>query len=109
MNVQDILKRLEEFDTETYLQNQQQDTRIRIVIIGGAALLLHQCIQRSTNDIDIIQIDGRLNFDTMEKYDMDVRSMTFSGNFSDTMDERYLYVHASTKVIDYYVPLLRIL
>jgi hypothetical protein len=106
MNVQDILERLEAFDTEMFLENLQTDRRINIVIIGGAALLLHQCIQRSTNDIDIIQVDGRFSFDMMEKYDMDTRSMAFFGNFSDTMDERYQCVPVNTKVIDYYIPSL---
>lgn len=106
MNTQDIIERLEEFDTEMFLENNQRNQKIRIVIIGGAALLLHHCIQRSTHDIDIIQLDGRINLDMIEKYDMDTRSMAFSSNFSDTMDERYVRVEANTKVTEFYIPSL---
>jgi hypothetical protein len=106
MNAKQIIRRLEEFDTEMFLEYPETDRRMKIVIIGGAALLLHQCIQRSTNDIDIIQFDGQLNLEMLAKYDMDIRSHAFCGNFSDTMDERYLLVPANTKMIDYYIPSL---
>ena len=106
MNALQVIERLEEFDTEMYIEYPEIVIRINVVIIGGAALLLHQCIQRTTNDIDIIQFDGQLNLEMLAKYDMDIRSQAFTGNFSDTMDERYIRVPANTKVINYYIPSL---
>jgi hypothetical protein len=103
MNTAEIIARLEEFDTEMFLAYPGIGRKIRIVIIGGAALLLHQCLQRATNDIDIIQFDGKINLEMLTRYDMDIRSQAFSGNFSDTMDERYVLVSANTKIIDYYI------
>jgi hypothetical protein len=106
VNTQQIIERLEEFDTELYLAYPNFDRRVKVVIIGGAALLLHECILRSTHDIDILELGARLDLDMLEKYDMDIRSATFSSNFSDTMDERYVRIPANTKIIDYFMPSL---
>ena len=106
MNARQIIERLEEFDTEMFLAYPEIVRRIRIVILGGVALLLHQCIRRTTNDIDIFQFDGRPNLEMLAKYDMDIRSQAFTGSFSGTMDERYILVPAKTKVIDHYIPSL---
>jgi len=106
MNGLQIIERLEEFDSEIFIVYPEIVGRIKIVIIGGATLLLHQCILRATNDIDIIQFDEKIDLEMLAKYDMDIRSQAYTGNLSDTMDERYVLAPANTKIIDYYIPSL---
>ena len=105
MNGQEILQRLEELDAELYLSGYQGE-RIQMIIVGGSALLLHRCIQRSTHDVDILYSSISIHRELLERYDLNTSSSPFLGHFSDTLDQRLILIPLHTICIDYYIPSL---
>jgi len=67
----DILVRMKRLDLRAN-EVFEGDGRFRIVIVGGGMLVLRGYIVRSTDDIDVLEADGRL-FELMELYDMNGR------------------------------------
>jgi len=67
----DILKRMEELDKHVDLEfvDLDDDVRFHVIIVGGGALVLCDYITRSTRDIDLIEVDNRLQ-NLMKIYDM---------------------------------------
>ena len=55
----DILKRMEGLDEEVDLvfDDLSNDFRFHIIIVGGGALVLRDYLVRSTDDIDLLDVD----------------------------------------------------
>ena len=77
----DILNRMEELDKHVDLKfdDLSKDMRFHVIIVGGGALILREYLARSTDDIDVLDVDKRLH-DLMQEYDMnsDVNAHIFS-------------------------------
>ena len=81
MHKDDILKRMEELDKHVDLEfaDLSSDMRFHVIIVGGGALVLREYLARSTDDIDVLDVDKRLQA-LMQDYDMnsDVNAHIFS-------------------------------
>ena len=69
MNRDELLNRLINIDYEASLVLADKTEKVKIVIVGGGALLLKNIISRATPDIDTLNFYEALS-DIMEKYDM---------------------------------------
>jgi len=95
----DILERLKRLDMRVSLEL-NESTRFRLVIVGGGAFVLRDYINRSTDDIDVIEADSRLA-QIMELYDINGRVNSFMDHFPLNYPDRIEAVW-SGRVIDYY-------
>jgi len=69
MHKNEILNRMKRLDRRVAVEFQNENTRIRLVIVGGSAFVLRDYITRATDDIDIIEADRRL-VHLMEQYEI---------------------------------------
>ena len=74
-----MISRLKDLDEEASLLFPNAE-RIRIIIVGGGALVLMEYLNRSTHDIDVISVSHRIQ-DLMGKYDMNSDVMTYQNSF----------------------------
>ena len=74
-----MISRLKDLDEEASLLFPHAE-RIRIIIVGGGALVLMEYLNRSTHDIDVISVSHRIQ-DLMGKYDMNSDVMTYQNSF----------------------------
>lgn len=75
----ELISRLKDLDEEASLLFPNAE-RIRIIIVGGGALVLMAYLNRSTHDIDVISVSHRIQ-DLMGKYDMNSDVMTYQNSF----------------------------
>ena len=75
----ELISRLKDLDEEASLLFPNAE-RIRIIIVGGWALVLMEYLNRSTHDIDVISVSHRIQ-DLMGKYDMNSDVMTYQNSF----------------------------
>ncbi len=64
----DLLERLDRLDEDASLMF-GDDERFRLVIVGGGALILLECILRATHDVDVISASPEL-LCLLDKYDI---------------------------------------
>ncbi|MDL2219682.1 hypothetical protein LJC04_05055 [Ruminococcaceae bacterium OttesenSCG-928-O06] len=102
---QDLLERLEKLDLEASLLF-ETGRRFQCVLVGGSALVLKQHVDRSTHDIDLLQVSREL-LPLLEKYDMNTNVTAHLDNFADSWPERVQLLDSlETRKIDYFVPAL---
>ena len=94
-----MLRRLGALDEEVYLLYPDAD-RIRIVIVGGGALVLMEYLSRSTHDVDVLSVSHQIQ-DLMSKYDINTFVQAYINNFPYNYEDRIKLV-LSGKKIDYY-------
>ena len=95
----DILNRMKALDQHANLEF-DDSARFHVIIVGGGALILHEYISRSTDDIDVLEADRRLH-SLLSLYDMngDVNAHIFS--FPYNYEDRAKLVWSGEK-IDYF-------
>ena len=74
------LKRLDEDASFLYEDN----SRFRLVIVGGGALILLETIDRATLDIDALSVSREL-MPLLERYDINAQVAAYINNFRTTM------------------------
>ena len=74
--------------------------RIRMVIVGGGALVLMEYLTRSTHDIDVLSVSHQIQ-DLMLKYDINTLVQTYINNFPYNYEDRIQLILTGEK-IDYY-------
>lgn len=99
MQRDELLKRLLALDEEVSLLYPGPD-RIRMVIVGGGALVLMEYLTRSTHDIDVLSVSHQIQ-DLMLKYDINTLVQTYINNFPYNYEDRIKLVLTGKK-IDYY-------
>ena len=95
----DLLERLARLDEDADLLF--DDSRFRMVIVGGSALILLETITRATHDIDALDVSPEI-MGLLEKYDINTRVGTFINNFPYNYDERLVPVRLDGRRIDFY-------
>ena len=99
MQRDELLKRLLALDEEVDLMYPGPD-RIRMVIVGGGALVLMEYLTRSTHDIDVLSVSHQIQ-DLMLKYDINTLVQTYINNFPYNYENRIQLILTGEK-IDYY-------
>ena len=99
MQRDDLVKRLLALDEEVDLMYPGPD-RIRMVIVGGGALVLMEYLTRSTHDIDVLSVSHQIQ-DLMLKYDINTLVQTYINNFPYNYEDRIKLILMGKK-IDYY-------
>ena len=97
---EDLLERLARLDEDADLLF-DDDSRFRMVIVGGSALILLETITRATHDIDALDVSPEI-MGLLEKYDINTRVGTFINNFPYNYDERLVPVRLDGRRIDFY-------
>ncbi len=100
MSKQELTDRLLAIDEEAALTFDDAE-RLRIIIVGGSALVLLECIKRSTHDIDALSCSAKLQ-KMLADYDINCMVMTFINNFPYNYEDRIVPLDLPTKIIDFY-------
>ena len=99
MRRDEMIERLLALDEEVSLLYPGTE-RIRIVIVGGGALVLLEYLSRSTHDVDVLSVSHQIQ-DLMLKYDINTMVQTYINNFPYNYEDRIKLV-LSGKKIDYF-------
>lgn len=100
MNKEELIQRLLKADEELSLLVEDKQ-RIKVVIVGGSALIINNVISRSTMDIDVIGLYQNLDA-AFSKYDINSMSNSFIDSLAENYDSRLVKLELKTKVLDYY-------
>ena len=95
-----LLERLQMLDEEVGLLFPDSD-RMRLVIVGGGALVLMEYLTRSTHDIDVLAVSHKIH-DIMASYDMNTAVQTYINNFPYNYEDRLHPIKLDSRVIDFY-------
>lgn len=96
----ELLERLQNLDEEVDLMFDTAD-QFKIVIVGGGALILLECISRATHDVDVLNAPQEL-LDLMGSYDMNTNVKTFCSNFPYNYEDRLKPIDIPTRRIQYF-------
>ena len=99
MHRDEMIRRLQALDEEVDLLYPDVE-RIRMVIVGGGALVLMEYLSRSTHDVDVLSVSHQIQ-DLMLKYDINTMVQTYINNFPYNYEDR-IKLMLSGKKIDYY-------
>jgi Cys-tRNA synthase (O-phospho-L-seryl-tRNA:Cys-tRNA synthase) len=104
LKYEDLVERLKRLDEDVYLLQSINDNfeRITCIIVGGGALVLMQCIDRATSDIDLINCPKEI-LELLERHNFNCRVQSFIDNYPVNYADRCNKVDIETKIIDYYV------
>jgi len=101
---EDLLQRLRNLDEDVSLSC-SSDIRLKVIIVGGGALVLHGAISRATSDIDVLlRADRRLIelvVGLMEAYDINCRVSAYESYFPYNYEDRLDHI-LEGKCVDYY-------
>ncbi len=97
---QDMIERLLRLDEEANLMFEGEE-RFRIVIVGGGALVLMECLSRATHDIDALAASGKIK-GLLEKYDINCDVQTYVNNFPFNYEDRLLKLDVVSRKIDFF-------
>lgn len=100
---EDLEKRLLMFDEEAFLLYDDSNEKFICYLVGGAALVLLNCISRMTHDGDFIYFAPKELSKIMPKYDFNANVTAFITMFPDGYLERAKKIELNTKKIDFYV------
>lgn len=103
MNKDNLEKRLMMFDEEAFLLYSDSSERFVCYLVGGAALMLLDCISRVTHDGDFIYFTPKELSKIMPKYDFNTNVTAFITMFPDGYLERAEKINLNTKKIDFFV------
>ena len=98
---ENILKRLEELDELLFLSGLHNREPLKAVVVGGAALLLMGYIDRSTKDIDFIEVSREAE-KFLPEFDINTNVTAYLNDFPDDYDERLVALPIGGKKIKYY-------
>lgn len=96
----EVLERLKRVDADAALEFDDGE-QWRVVIVGGGALILLECISRATHDVDVLNAPSILT-DLMARYDMNTRVKTYINNFPYNYEDRLVPVDIQTEKLKYY-------
>lgn len=102
---EDIIKRITDLDYELFefaVTNKIEDFRVRIEIVGSAALVLNEINIPLTEDIDVVRMNRNLSRELLEKYDMNTRVTTMENYLPYNYQDRLIKLNIKTNVVDYY-------
>lgn len=91
MHREGLLQKLRDFDEEVNLMFGDTLT-LRVVIVGGGALVLMDVIPRMTHDIDVLGAMSADIADIMQSYDINGRVNAYSQNFPYNYEDRLVPV-----------------
>lgn len=97
---EDMLRRLRDLDEEAALLLPDSQ-RLRLVIVGGGALILMEVIARSTHDIDALAVSPQLR-SLLADYDINCDVQAYSCNFAYNYESRLQKLPIDGQVIDFY-------
>lgn len=102
---EDIVNRLIDLDYELFeysVTNKIEDFRVRIEIVGSAALVLNEINIPLTEDIDVVRMNRCLSKELLDKYDMNTRVTTMENYLPYNYQDRLVKLNINTFVTDYY-------
>ena len=91
----------EELDELLFLSGLHNKEQLRAVVVGGAALLLMGYIDRSTKDIDFIEVSREAE-KFLPEFDINTNVTAYLNDFPDDYDERLVALPIGGKKIKYY-------
>ena len=97
---QDIIERLCRLDEDADLLFDGEE-RFRLVIVGGGALVLMECLTRATHDIDALNASGKIR-GLLENYDINCDVQTYINNFPYNYEDRLIKLDITSKKIDFF-------
>lgn len=98
---QDMIQRLRRLDEEAALLFEDEE-RFHLVIVGGGALVLMECLTRATYDIDALNASRKIK-GLLEKYDINCDVQTYINNFPYNYEDRLLKLDIEGKKIDFFM------
>jgi len=98
---QDMIERLLKLDEEANLLFEGEE-RFRLVIVGGGALVLMECLSRATHDIDALNASGKIR-ELLEKYDINCDVQTYVNNFPYNYEDRLIKLDIESKRINFFI------
>ena len=100
MQYSELIERLKRLDEDAALLSENYEN-LKLVIVGGSALILMNYITRATHDIDVVYCSPELR-ELMEKYNINDRVQAYINNFPYNFEDRFVRMNIETKVIEYY-------
>lgn len=97
---QDMIERLLRLDEETDLLFDGEE-QFRLVIVGGGALVLMECLSRATHDIDALNASGKIR-GLLDKYDINCDVQTYMNNFPYNYEDRLIKLDIASRKIDFF-------
>lgn len=97
---QDMIERLLRLDEEADLLFDGEE-HFRLVIVGGGALILMECLSRATHDIDALNASGKIR-GLLDKYDINCDVQTYINNFPYNYEDRLIKLDIASRKIDYF-------
>ena len=101
MHKNELIKTLISADEDASLVIKTQE-KIKVIIAGGSALIMHNVIQRQTMDIDTIGLNAELEL-VFNELGINSRMNAFSDSLAECYEDRLEKIDISTNVIDYYM------
>lgn len=100
MQKDEMIRRLLNLDEEAALLLPETQ-RLRLVLVGGGALILMDVIARSTHDMDALSVSPQLR-SLLADYDINCDVQAYSCNFAYHYENRLQKLPISGRVIDFY-------
>lgn len=97
---QDMIERLLRLDEEADLLFDGEE-HFRLVIVGGGALVLMECLSRATHDIDALNASGKIR-GLLDKYDINCDVQTYINNFPYNYEDRLINLDIPSRKIDFF-------
>jgi hypothetical protein len=99
MDRQELLQRLKDLDEEASLLF-DPGQRLKVILVGGGALVLLELLSRATHDLDVLDASRQLQ-SIMGAYDMNANVQTYVNNFPYNYETRVVKLMEG-KLIDFY-------
>ena len=96
----DLLSRLDHLDEVASLMF-DEDQRFRMILVGGASLVLLEYIVRATHDIDALSAPREL-FKLLKEYNIDTRVSAYIDSFPYSYEDRLVLLDVGGRRIQYY-------
>jgi hypothetical protein len=100
MQRKELLDRLKRLDEDADLLF-DDDRRYHLIIVGGSALILLECISRATHDIDALEASYEI-MELLDKYDINCNVKTYMNHFPFNYEDRLKPLPIHGKKVDFY-------
>ena len=100
MEYMELVERLKRLDEDASLLY-DDDSRFKMVIVGGGALILLETIDRATLDIDALSVSREL-LPLLERYDINAQVAAYINNFPYNYEDRLHKLEIESSKIDFY-------
>ncbi|MCL5887716.1 MAG: DUF6036 family nucleotidyltransferase [Actinobacteria bacterium] len=96
---EELENRLREFDRTVYLL--YPGRTFRLVLVGGGAMVLLGCLNRSTADLDALSFPRELG-SLMAQYDINFRVAAYLDHFAYNLEDRLVALDLGTTTVECY-------